>query len=298
MRYATPKLFELNPKSVIKVYMIIRKISDFDIKHLKHYNLKGVFENTNYSLEEKYFLCLHLPQYLNFKNPKSHISKRIKEIEDLGDPKDIEVINDIKMHLEKITDLCKINLTKYKRRYDRFAKSAINLDNEEKKLNISHLNWNKLSIEKEFREDFLKFIYLELSPFYSENIIEAIIDNCFKISAFQENIKFLDIEYENSTEIYMVFRNIRLKYRDLNPKQLDIADTYKKKIIKEKDLLENTGKNSLKHKFIETKKLEGYNPSTLNFAIIMFITFSKVRENYILKNRSLENYLKSICKNL
>ncbi len=304
MRPIEPKLLELNPKSVIKVYTLIRRYADFDLKYFAHLKkLNSVFNSLDYSLEEKYYLALYLPYYLNYNNPQSYISKKIKEIEDLGEPENIQVVNDIEDYAKSLTTTCKTNLTKYKRRYDKFIKSKINLDKEEGKISSKIHGWEKLPIEKEVREEFLEIINSELKEFYSEEMIKTIINNSFTVLPFDEDIRFLDMEYENSGDIYIAFGNICREYRKINPRQVDIVNSYQKKLSKKMKKLKSNNEESIRNFFMNHKSTEQYMDAstTLNFAKIMFVTFSKIRENFILNKKHIfiEDYLEnSVCKNL
>jgi hypothetical protein len=220
----------------------------------------------------------------------------------LGEPENIEIINTMKDYADDINSTCKVNLTKFKRRYDKFIKTSINLDKEEGKINSTTHNWLKLPLEKETTQEFFDAVYNELQHFYPREIIKTIINNSFSVSAFDEDIKFLDVEYERSGDMYIAFKNICTKYKNMIPRNIDIIDSIEKKSTKKA----NSSKGDsvlLRNRFKTINTKEQYNDatSTLNFAKIMFVTFSKVRENFILndKYKFVEDYLtNSVCKNL
>lgn len=321
MRAKEPKLFGLDPKSVIRIHLLIRKYVAFHSINLKtKKDLSSLFNN-NYdlSLEEKYFIASYLPQYLNLKDKNSYVSMRIKESEDLGDYEDIDKMIE---HAIGINEVCNLNLKKYKRRYNSSIKSNINFIKIDEILIPKIKDWKRLPVEDVFRVKFIEIINKELSPYYSDETIKAIIDNSFRINAFRGNIKLLNIEFERSSDIYRAFRNIYKEYKKnshslkyfsklndeifnghyIEPKEneedsLTEAENEIKEIKKER--------KELREKFKLKKNKDEYYKATnrINFAKILFLSFSKIRENFInnqaTRNESdLENYLENVSKNI
>jgi hypothetical protein len=53
MKSIEPKLLELNPKSVVKIYLLIRKFTDFDIMHIHYFkNVAVIFRSQNIHLRK------------------------------------------------------------------------------------------------------------------------------------------------------------------------------------------------------------------------------------------------------
>lgn len=329
MRAIEPKLFELDPKSVVKIYEIIGEYVNDSSSLKKKDDLNSIFnDSSKYSLKEKYFLAYYLSNYFNFKNKKSYISRKIKEFEDIedsGDTRDKEFIDDMKNDAIKINEICNLNLKKFKRRYNSYIASNINLDKVDKTFIHQIRNWKRLPIEKVFREKLIEVINTELSPFYSDETINVIIDNSFEVNAFRSRIKLLNIEFERSSDIYLAFYNIYIEYKKnahllkkksiLNNRILDGNYTEEEedkdriltedeKKIRELKRIEQERKDA-RGKFRLRKQKEEYSQATnrINFAKILFLSFSKIRENYItnqieINDSVLNKYLESVSKNI
>lgn len=306
MRAKEPKLNELDPKSIINVFSVINEFVEFDLNKLKtSKELNMIFNSSNYSIEEKFYIAFYLPKYLNIASEKTSIFKRIKEIEDLGDSEELAILDLIKEYADTISDACKTNLKKFKRQYNSNLKSNVIIEDEEKKLFNEISEWTRLPLNKEKRNEFLKFIYLQLTPFYLPENIKYIIENSFEILPFPNKIALMNFEIEKSSDIYRAFYNIYLEYRKRDADFIDIADN--NQIIRSKPINQKTINNSnLKRAaFYPYLHKEQYKNATnkINIAKIMFLTFTKIRENYLIHskkevNTNLNDYLKTFCKNI
>lgn len=331
MRAIEPKLFELNPKSVIKVYNTILDFVDLDFDKLKSKSeLVNVLNSNSFTLEEKYFIVTYLPKYLDKKNTNSILQKKIIKYEDLGDlevsTEAIEILNKYSFELD---DVCKTYCKILKRRYNVYIKSKINLQKIDRELIMDIKDWNKLPIEAGFRNELRETFEQELSQYYDDEIINEILKNSFKLDTIDSQIKLLRIEFEKSSDIYNAFNKIYNLYRSYSEVLKNASSTNNEMLtinyeindgeIAKIEKIKDEQKKEIELKKIESKKVEiemttkrnlfkerkikseYYNASNrLNFAKIMFLTFSRVRENYIKKRHkvSLEQYLKSVAKNL
>lgn len=306
MKYSEPKLFDLKPESVLRFYKVINDFTDFDkLKSVEE--LRLTLNSKKLTVEEKYFIVYYLPKYFDYKNSNSIIRTKLKEIEDIGDMEEnIDSYNKINEFVSSINDECKIKQKLYKREYNVFKNLNLDIQKINKSLNEEIKDWSKLPIEKSFKNELIEYFINQLTEYYSEETIMKIIDNSFQINTLTQKPKFLNLEYSSSVEIYKAFKNIYIKYCEFSENLKDASSQNENKISKSYNLNKYTKEEIKKAedrlKYINRKnKSEYYKASNRkNFAKIMFLTFTKVRENYIKNkdNRSLELHLTNIGKNI
>ena len=324
MRYAEPKLFDLNPISVNKFYKVIIDFTNLNkIKSVD--DLRKVLNDRKYNIEEKYYITTYLPKYFDYKNEKSIIRTKIKELEDSGDMEDIkDSVDKVNKYVSQINDECKTKAKIYKRQYSVLKKSIFDIEKHDNSIKSEIKIWKKLPVKKSFKEDLIEFIINELTPFFSKENIMKFIENTFQIEEFDQSAQLLYLEYSHSKEIYSSIRNIHSEYckytselekdYNSNEKKLEIPysieDNDHIKEMKGKQIgLEVKMRNDKQieiNNLIKRNEFKDYNKTYLrystvrNFAKIMFFSFPKIREKYLVKreNITLNSYLKNVAKNI
>lgn len=307
MRSAVPNLFELEPKSVIKLFEIINLFIEFDLNKMKTVkDLNSIFDGKNYTIEEKFFFAHYLPKYLDTDNKKNYISKRIKEIEVKGDFEDLDIVNIVKKYSIDLTTECAIKQKSLKRAYNYFIKSNIIVDSKINSAFKEALHWKRLPLDGERKQEFLEFILKQLEDFFTKEEIQLIIENSFDIFPFPNKVCLLHLEMKSSQEIRQAFYHIYTEYKKRGENFKDIADGNEVRRLKPKNQKIINGKYK-KADFLPylDKKEYGKATAKINISKIMFLTFSKIRENYLIdlktklkSNESLNLYLITYCRNI
>lgn len=307
MRLAEPKLFELNPNSIVEVFSVIKDFVEFDLNKLKgKRDLNSIFCDPNYSAEEKFYIANYLPKYLIVENKKTYIYKRIKEIEEIGDAEDIgDIVKRIKENADDLIGLCNTNKKKFKRIYNYSLKSNLIINEIEGSIFEEIRNWRRLPLNKENKQDFIKFVHRQLKPFYPKEDIQDIIENSFEIMPFHNAIALLNFEMENSEKIRFAFYRIYEEYAKRKEVFKDIADNNEVKRLKPKNQQLSKDSKFKRADFYPQLNKNEYGNATakINIAKIMFLTFSKIRENYLIDSKAknkfdLNSYLKTYCRDI
>lgn len=314
-----PFLIDLRPQSVVKVFNVLEELIDFNSEHLKATSkLNEIISGKDYDTHEKYILLYYLKQYLNKGNSRSQFSIKLKEIEDLEDLKElIEKREHLEKYADEILKICNRHLPEYKRKATSNLKSNIKTNFSEIGFNSSVTKFEKLPIELVKGENlkFKQFIIDTFKDIFSDQIINQIIENFFVLKRIDYNVQYLYIEYSRSDEIndaffkLFKFYRIELKYmREAakeNLRQIAIkierlrqSDDNKnsefKRLLKRKEKMYMAFRTSYKDYRNATKKI--------NFAMIMFCAFPKIRENYAklnaTKKLTVEDYLKIVSRNI
>jgi len=326
-----PYLIDSNPKSVIRVFDAIDKFLNFD-KFTDPSHLKAILFGNDYDSQEKYLLLHYLIQYLNKKNSRSFISKKIKEIEDTEDFEDlINKRNQIEKYANEIISICDLHLVEYKRKATSNLKSisktnfsGIGFHSHISKFKKLPLNFEKLSLDFEKlprRQSISKKVKFKQSAksifknIFSDAIADQIIENFFLYEFIDYNAQYLHITLENSAEVYEAFYHLYKLYRNEIKSMKEIAKenlrNIKIKIEAQKVCAERNDavfRQLLEEKEqmylgFQTTKKDYYNATKKsNFAMIMYLSFPKIRDNYMkLKSKrelSVDDYIKIVSRNI
>lgn len=305
MRLSEPKLFDLNPSSVLKVYKIISEFVELNFKSLKTENdLISIFNKVDYTTEEKYYIAYYLPKYLNLNNDKNQISEIKRYIEDSGDVEDLKVGWNIKEYCETLSRVCDYNFKKFRRIYNYNLKSGQLIIDSQSFNFIQTLKWNRLPLNGEKRNEFIEFVKSQLQPFYPKNDIELLINNSFDILPLSNESSFLNFNIDRSSDIYRAFYYIYKEYKNRKEHLIDIADSNQVRIAKPKNQKISENGKYKRADFIEKLNVREYKNATskINIAKIMFMSFPKIRENYIIHMSKtkvdLDSYLKTLSRNI
>lgn len=305
MRLSEPKLFELDPNSVIRLYEVIKEFSEFDLNKLKTENdLNLILNNDKYNIEEKFYIVNYLPKYLDVTNKKTYISNLIKETEEIEDFKDSNILEIIKKYADIINATCIKNQKRLKRIYNYSLKSNLSIDNIKDSAFAEAKYWKRLPLNKDGKQEFLEFIHKQLKDFFPKEDIQVIIENSFDILPIPDKTSLLYFEMVKSGEIRRAFYHIYNEYKKRKEDFKDIADTNEVRRFKPKNQKVINGKLKRADFLPQLDKNEyGKTTDKINIARIMFLTFSKIRENYLIdakaKNKEdLNAYLKTYCRNI
>lgn len=133
---------------------------------------------------------------------------KIKEIRDLGDSEDS--INEIEDYSKSILTQTSLYTNKYRRLYGHSLKSK-NSIKEDLRNYGRFLAWEKLSLFKNERIEFLNSVRFELKDLLSKAKIESIIKNSFAVDALPEPTELLNFEIEKSSDVHKAMYNIYLR---------------------------------------------------------------------------------------
>ncbi|MCG2609985.1 hypothetical protein LZZ90_00520 [Flavobacterium sp. SM15] len=306
MRFSEPQLTRVDPISALKILSVVRDFTNYDIEALKSgKDLKTIIEDPKYTLEEKYLILKNILTHLDLKNKNSLANKKIKEFEALGNSEAFEALDKLTDYYNSICKSCKSQLIMTKRHYQKSLKFDSKIDNfneSERDTKFYELGeWERLPLIYK-KHEFISFFHQELGNFFSEDQINGILNNSFDYTIEQPSIRLLAIEYEDSAGVHRAFHRIYKKYKERREILKDKAISHSVKKSKSKERKKEDlkfSRNDFMQKINEKHYIKATNK--INFAIIMFLSFKKIRENYLNNcddNKSIQKFFQSLSCNI
>lgn len=314
-----PLLIDLNPSSVVKVFSALKAFTNFSIKQSKvSLKLNEIISSNKYDAHEKYIFLYYLKQYFNKANSRSIFCIKLKEIEDSEDFKQMIANREqLERYQIEIIKICDKYLTEYKRKATSNLKSEIKVNFSEAGLNNKLTSFAKLPYKRETveKEEFRLEVISIFKNIFQDRITQQIIENFFQSRFIDHNAQMLHIHFAKSDEIYKAFYQLYSLYkRDLKYMKEDAKKNLRQIKIKIED--ERTSKNEVDPKFIkllEEKEqlhinirtnIHDYRVATkkTNFAMMMFLAFPQIRENYAKLNAkkplTVDEYIEIVSRNI
>ncbi|PZR21810.1 MAG: hypothetical protein DI539_07205 [Flavobacterium psychrophilum] len=314
-----PLLIDLSPVSVVKVFSALKIFTNFSIKQSKvALKLNEIISGDKYDAHEKYIFLYYLKQYFNKANSRSIFCIKLKEIEDF---EDFEQIIAKRGQLEKyqieIMKICDKHLSEYKRKATSNLKSEIKVNFSEAGLNskltsFAKLPYDQQSVEKEKFRIAVTSIFKNI---FQDRVTQQLIENFFQSRFIDHNAQMLHIHFTKSDEIFKAFYQLYSLYkRDLRYMKEKAKENLRQIKIKIED--ERTSKDEIKPEFVkllEEKEqlhinfrtnIRDYRIATkkTNFAMMMFLAFPQIRENYAKLNAkkplTVDEYIEIVSRNI
>lgn len=314
-----PLLIDLNPTSVVKVFSALESFTNLSIKESKvSVRLNKIITGNDYDTNEKYIFLHYLKQYFNKANSRSIFCIKIKEIEDTEDFEEmIAKRGQLERYENEVIKICDKYLSEYKRKATFNLKSTIKVNFSEVGFKSELTSFVKLPYnqEKAEKEKFRIAVTSIFKNIFQDKVTQQIIENFFRSRFIDHNAQMLHIHFAKSDDVFKAFYLLYSLYkRDLkymkedakeNLRQIKIkieserenkdeADPKFEQLLKEKEELHIGLRTNILDYRVATKKY--------NFAMIMFLAFPKIRENYAKLNSkkplTIDEYIKIVSRNI
>jgi len=302
----------LPPQSVMGIFKFINNCfeNSLDFKYFKK-------ELLEFNKQEQFFICFYIKKYLS-NSGNSYLNKYVKSIHD--DYLDFnntshtdDVIELIYKNAEKILYYIDLNLKTLKRQSKLISKKSEGLQFIDKPYNYRiplFFAVTKDAIVKDTfvdKNDFKKQIETLLDGIIPKAQFDEFFNNSFIYRGNISDIKLLNVEIENSNEVYSSFHKLYSIYsKARNHYAKTIKVSYEKGIKDKIKEINSSGDSDFrksklisllpKKPIIEVVKL-------FDIMVIMYNTFPQIREtslNYLQKNpkATIEKYLLTKSRNI